>query len=29
MNAQDEREFDSENFGTGITGFGATIAKIW
>jgi hypothetical protein len=29
MNAYDERGSDSENFGTRITGFGVTVAKIW
>jgi hypothetical protein len=28
MNAQKERESDSENFGTGITGFGIVVEKI-
>jgi hypothetical protein len=29
MNAQDERECASKNFGTRITGFGVMVAKIW
>jgi hypothetical protein len=29
MNAQKERESDSENFGTRITGFGVVVEKIW
>jgi hypothetical protein len=29
MNAQKERESDSENFGERITEFGVTVAKIW
>jgi hypothetical protein len=29
MNAYDERGSDSQNFGTRITGFGVTVAKIW
>jgi hypothetical protein len=28
MNAYDEGESDSDNFGTRITGFGVTVAKI-
>jgi hypothetical protein len=29
MNAQDERGSGSKSFGTRITGFGVTAAKIW
>jgi hypothetical protein len=29
MNVQKERESDSENFGTRITGFRAVVEKIW
>jgi hypothetical protein len=29
MNASDERENDSENFGARITEIGVTVAKIW
>jgi hypothetical protein len=29
MNASDEKGSDSKNFGTRITGFGVTVAKIW
>jgi hypothetical protein len=29
MNAQKERESDSENFGERITEFGVMVAKIW
>jgi hypothetical protein len=29
MNVHKERESDSENFGTRITGFGVVVEKIW
>jgi hypothetical protein len=29
MNALNERECDSENFGARITGIGSTVEKIW
>jgi hypothetical protein len=29
MNVQKERESDSKNFGTRITGFGVMVEKIW
>jgi hypothetical protein len=29
INVQKERESDSENFGTRITGFGVVVEKIW